>query len=95
MRKELEELYLGLEQKFGRNNQLTVAIEELAELQKELTKAIRGKANDMRIAEEIADVVICLDQISLFFDPDNSKYELFRKFKLDRLKKFFMEGTHE
>ncbi len=91
---ERDELYAALEKKFGRNHQLAVAIEECAELQKELTKAIRGKENDMRIAEEIADIEVCLDQLKLFYDPDGSRVELFKDFKLHRLNLFFVHGGH-
>ena len=42
-------------------------MEECSELIKELSKAIRGKANGVNIAEEIADVEIMLEQIKLHF----------------------------
>lgn len=89
------EIYFELEKKFGRNHQLTVAIEECAELIKELTKATRGKENDMRIAEEIADVEICLEQLKLFYDESGAKVRVFKRFKLERLRKFFIEGDHK
>ena len=88
-------IYKSLEEKFGRNHQLAVAIEECAELQKELTKAIRGKANDMHIAEEIADLEVCLDQLKLFFDPEGMHVKLFKDFKLKRLETFFLKGGHK
>jgi hypothetical protein len=80
--------------KMGRRHQMTVAIEELAELTKELTKAIRGKPNDMKISEEVADVEVCLDQLKLMFDADGSKTQMFKEFKIDRLWKFYVEGGH-
>lgn len=89
------DLYGKLEKKFGRNHQLAVAVEELAELQKEVTKAIRGKANDMRIAEEIADVVVCLEQLLMYYDVDGVKTMVFKRFKLERLLTFYVEGEHK
>lgn len=53
---------------FGADLQQIVAIEECSELQKELTKAIRGKGNFDSLAEEIADVEIMLEQIKLIYD---------------------------
>ena len=41
--------------RFGRKNQTIVAIEELSELQKALTKIMRGGDDYDSVAEEIAD----------------------------------------
>lgn len=43
-------------------------IEELAELQKELTKFLRGKLRREKLIEEIADVEIVLKNIKKYFD---------------------------
>lgn len=53
---------------YGPRLQTLVAIEEMAELQKELVKHERGADNVPRIAEEIADVQIMLDQMTILFD---------------------------
>ena len=42
-----------------------MVFEEMAELQKELCKAARGKDNREQIAEEIADVEIMLEQMKV------------------------------
>ena len=52
---------------YGPDVQITVTIEELAELQKELCKYRRGRANYDHIAEEMADLSIMLDQMKLLF----------------------------
>lgn len=72
-------------EKYGEKNQLIVAIEELSELQKELTKYLRGIGNDEHIAEETADVRIMLSQIETIFNNRGLvlKYEVS---KLERLK---------
>ena len=54
--------------KYGKTLQMVVAIEELSELIKELTKNIRGKNNHDAIVEEIADVYIMLDQVMMMND---------------------------
>lgn len=51
-----------------REKQLYVALEELSELQKEICKSLRGKADLDALKEEIADVVIMLEQLLFFFD---------------------------
>lgn len=63
-----KEFYEKIIFKFGDNNQITVAIEELSELQKELCKSLRKEDNKVNICEEIADVEIMLEQIKLLFD---------------------------
>ena len=55
-------------EKYGLDNQVVVAIEELSELQKELCKALRGNRNNDHIAEEIADVYIVLMQLVQMFE---------------------------
>lgn len=47
----------------GNVHQTVVAIEEMSELTKELTKTIRGKYNHDSITEEMADVLICFWQL--------------------------------
>lgn len=51
---------------FGFSNQVDVAIEEMAELTQALIHNRRGRQSN--IAEEIADVVIMLDQLILHYD---------------------------
>lgn len=47
----------------GINHEELICIEELSELQKELTKHLRGKGNTKNIVEEMADCYICLKTI--------------------------------
>lgn len=53
---------------YGIDNQCIVAIEELSELEKELCKHLRGVGNADHVAEEIADVLIVLEQLISIFD---------------------------
>lgn len=50
---------------YGAQAQTIIAMEEMAELTKELSKNLRGANNTAQIAEEIADVRIMLDQMAL------------------------------
>lgn len=53
---------------FGINHQGTKCIEEMAELTKEICKHKDGHNNVREISEEIADVLITIDQLILYFD---------------------------
>ena len=50
-----------------KDKQIVMVFEEMAELQKELCKSLRGKENRVEIAEEIADVEIMLGQMKLYY----------------------------
>ena len=80
------ELYARAKDKYGLEAQLIVAIEELSELQKELTKHLRGKGSRKNIAEEVADVEIMIEQIRYLFNLGIS-VEMVKKIKLERLEK--------
>ena len=69
---------------FGERAQMTMAIEEMSELTKELCKNRRGQENTTHIAEEIADVEIMLQQMVMLFDCAG-QVETFRQYKLERL----------
>ena len=66
------------------NLQVLMLFEEMAELQKEITKNIRGVENRKEIAEEIADVEIMLAQMKLYYGVSEG-VERFKKYKLQRL----------
>ena len=65
--------------------QKLVAIEEMAELIKEIVKSFRGEKNRENIVEEIADVEIMMQQLSLIYDCTFDVVEMRRK-KIERLK---------
>lgn len=72
--------------KNGKTMQTVVAIEELSELQKELTKHIRGKGNRDNLIEEVADVLVMITQIQLMYYIPDDEVEKVMRFKLNRLK---------
>jgi hypothetical protein len=57
--------------RWGKESQSFMAIEEMAELTKALSKAYRkfGTEQIVNILEEIADVRIMLDQLQIMFEP--------------------------
>ena len=78
----------GAIKKFGYRPQVFVAIEELSELQKELTKWLRGKGTHDGLMEEMADVSIMLNQLELIFgDPVEAEIA-----KLERLEGLVQGG---
>lgn len=87
-----KEVYKKLRKINGDAHQRGVAIEELAELMKELAKFNRGKGVNMRVCEEIADVEIVLEQMKFIHDPENIRVPLFKRFKLERLSEFNVKG---
>lgn len=80
------EVLLEAIDRFGPVLQMIVAMEEMAELQKEISKAIRLKLNLRNLAEEIADVEIMLAQLKLIYSCED-KVDEWKRSKLDRLKK--------
>ena len=69
---------------YGEDVQLTVAIEELSELIKELCKYKRDISRIDNIAEEMADVKVMLNQLEIIFKNKN-KVAGFYNEKLRRL----------
>lgn len=79
-----QDIYRAALDKWGALMQTVVAIEELSELQKELCKSVRGADNADHIAEEIADVEIVLEQMTMLFRVQGAVAD-WRKSKLERL----------
>lgn len=86
------EILLSALTKWGAGMQTVMVFEEMAELQKELCKSLRGKDNRGYIAEEIADVRIMLDQMVILHDCAED-VDTWRKVKLGRLKKRLSDKT--
>lgn len=69
--------------------QMIVAIEELSELQKELTKALRCKLDRIALLEEYVDVIIMLEQIKMLYEFSENDIKLMKNLKLERLEERF------
>ena len=70
---------------YGEDAQKVVAIEEMAELQKEICKDLRGDGRSDHIAEEIADVEIMLKQLKNMYECETDVQQWIYR-KLRRLK---------
>jgi NTP pyrophosphatase (non-canonical NTP hydrolase) len=74
----------GAIEAWGEDAQVDMAIEEMGELQTALMQYYRDRADEVDVAEEIADVQIILDQLAVMFG-DELVVEFERK-KLLRLR---------
>lgn len=80
-------LLLQAIQRFGRDKQVLVAVEEMAELQKELLKNINRNSENLRqVEEELADVFIMLQQIIMIYGFNDEDVNKIIKEKQERLK---------
>ena len=79
--------------KNGKNYQFAIAMEEMSELIKELSKNIRGENNRNEIAEEAADVFMCLKEIFCFFDIDELEIQQILHQKIEKYYKVDPEGA--
>ena len=82
---DTQRIYESALNKWGKENQTRMMFEEMAELQKELCKEARGEDNKDAIAEEIADVKIMLEQMTILHNCKDM-VEMQMKRKLQRLK---------
>lgn len=73
-----------LEIQKGQRN-LIIVIEELSELSKAITKALRGKLDKTNLIEEIADVTIGLKYLSEIFGIKDEEVSKAINVKLDQL----------
>lgn len=79
------DIYRAALEKWGADAQTLMVFEEMAELEKELCKNARGKDNRGSIAEEIADVQIMLEQMTVLHDC-RAMVRTYKTAKLNRLK---------
>ena len=75
---------------YGVENQMAQSIEELAELIVAINKCLRYK-DDIEarnnLVEEIADVLIMIDQLKIIVNIKDYEIECYRRYKLDRLER--------
>ena len=76
----------------GEKHQIIIAIEELSELIKELTKYLRNGDNEEHLTEEMADVYIVLEQLLIMFN-NQEKVTEYEQLKLSPLWQRLHDGT--
>lgn len=82
------EVYDYAVKKYGAENQLYVAIEEMSELTKEICKSLRFSKPKFKrkVTEEMADCLIMFDQIKMIYNISDDDLEMWRLDKMVRLK---------
>lgn len=71
---------------YGKEYEIIVALEELAELVQCLTKKLRNMDNTRHhITEEIADVLIGIEYVKRVYDISESEMQMWVDYKLRRL----------
>lgn len=70
--------------KEGGRTQEIVWIEELGELQHEITKSLRGMRNITHLIEEFADVLICLEQLKIKYNISDDELQEWIDYKYNR-----------
>ena len=83
---ERKQVYEQALAKWGCKMQATVAIEEMSEVTKEITKMLRGELNREHMAEEIADARIMLEQMCQMLNINDS-VESWMDYKVAALKR--------
>ena len=83
---EVTDTYKQAIETYGVRAQKLMAIEEMSELTKEICKDFRGKLNREHLIEEMADVLIMLDQMLLLYKISGEEVGLMRIKKVERLK---------
>lgn len=87
-------IYNKMIEKYGQKDQMLIAVEECSELQKAILKFLRGRCNQIEIAEEMADVEIMLEQLKIMFN-NKEEVEYFKKQKIMRTSKLYLSKETE
>lgn len=66
---------------------MVIAMEELAELQQAISKAVRGKMRYDNMCEEMADVLIIMDWVREKYGIPELEVESWKKYKQTRIAK--------
>lgn len=81
--KERKAIYKKAMDLLGYQSQMLVAVEEMAELTDDLVKKERGRATDDDVIGEIADVIVCMEQMAIYYGVE--KVVAMKDAKLRRL----------
>ena len=80
---------------YGSQNQMMQTMEELSELSVAISKCIRYPdkiETKQHVTEEIADVLIMIDQLKIILNIKDYEINCYRSYKLDRLNKRIEKG---
>ena len=92
---EVTDTYKQAIETYGVRAQKLMAIEEMSELTKEICKDFRGELNRENLIEEMADVLIMLDQMLILYKISGEEVGLMRIKKVERLKERLEKQNEE
>lgn len=92
---EMIDTYKQAIELYGEKAQKLMAIEEMSELTKEICKDFRGKLNREHLIEEMADVLIMLDQMLLMYKISGEEIVSMCERKIERLKERLNKENYE
>lgn len=87
-----EEIYKEAIATYGVESQRKMAIEEMSELTNALMKFERGRNTVEDIVEEIADVIIMMNQLAIIYGQKSVNHQI--EYKTQRLKRRLDETIH-
>ena len=80
---------------YGKEMQSVVCMEECSELIRAISKELRGESNRRHLAEEMADVLICIEMLKQMYDIQDVDIDAFVQVKqgiiLDRMVNKFLQ----
>ena len=91
---EIKDFVKEIIAKYGKL-QLVIAIEEMSELTKEISKDLRGKGNREHIIEEMADVQLILDELKEYYNISQEDIYKVKRKKILRTQKMYLESSVE
>lgn len=91
---QIQEFAKRMIDKYG-NMQLVIAIEELSELQKEISKNLRKKGNREHIIEEMADVQLILEELKVFFGISQNELDYVISQKKARTENIYLTDSED
>lgn len=71
---------------YGEKAQKLMAIEEMSELTKEICKDFRGKLDREHLIEEMADVLITMEQLMIMYKISDREIQQMYERKIERLR---------
>jgi NTP pyrophosphatase (non-canonical NTP hydrolase) len=85
MTQDIKSLALQAVQQWGNEPQLSQATEELAELIVAINHYRRGRVGVIKLAEEVADCFLMLEQIKIIADIPEATMQIVQQAKLEKL----------
>jgi len=87
-----KDLYAKAVDKWGREAQLFMALEEFAEISHAVCKLVRDQGSVAELTDCLADAQVMMEQLSFMFEIPDEKIKEVKEIKLRRLQKL-LEGN--